>query len=263
MPQNQHIELYQKRCKTRMLEYFDLCFRKTKKLKREFHEKAHRAQTRLGIEGKICTRTYRSDKIQLRRSNVAVDRLYEEKTRQTMTSESVPSYLLERKQAELFNHSSKGIRLKRIEKFEKWMLPLPKVRLLAEENLLKVYKSGKRGKKSWKRIVTKVTFQRPNFTRAPPKYERFILPKGLRMTKANVTHIEQKTTVHLCIIGVKKNPNGRVYSSLGIITKGTIIEVDVTRLGLSNFHRKIIFSKYAQVMNCPENDGTINAVFVN
>ena len=45
--------------------------------------------------------------------------------------------------------------------------------------MFKVMKSGKRRKKSWKRMVTKVTFVGQGFTRKPPKYERFIRPSGL------------------------------------------------------------------------------------
>jgi ribosomal protein S8E len=44
-------------------------------------------------------------------------------------------------------------------------------------------------------MVTKVTFVGPSFTRKPPKYERFIRPTGLRMTKANVTHPELQVCV--------------------------------------------------------------------
>ena len=32
-------------------------------------------------------------------------------------------------------------------------------------------------------------------------------------------------TFQLEILGVKKNPNGQMYSQLGVLTKGTIIEV--------------------------------------
>lgn len=45
------------------------------------------------------------------------------------------------------------------------------------------------------------------------------------MNKAHVTHPELKCTFCLGIIGVKKNPNGQTYTSLGVMTKGTIIEV--------------------------------------
>jgi ribosome biogenesis protein NSA2 len=40
------------------------------------------------------------------------------------------------------------------------------------------------------------------------------------MNKAHVTHPELKATFNLDILGVKKNPNGAMYSSLGVITKG-------------------------------------------
>lgn len=76
-------------------------------------------------------------------------------------------------------------------------------------------------------MVTKATFVGPGFTRKPPKYERFIRPSGLRFAKAHVTHPELKCTFNLDIIGVKKNPNGQMYTSLGVLTKGTIIEVIV------------------------------------
>ena len=79
--------------------------------------------------------------------------------------------------------------------------------------------------KQWKRMITKATFVGPAFTRKPPKYERFIRPSGLRFTKAHVTHPELKCTFNLDIIGVKKNPNGQMYTSLGVMTRGTIIEV--------------------------------------
>jgi ribosome biogenesis protein NSA2 len=69
-----------------------------------------------------------------------------------------------------------------------------------------VLKSGKRKKKAWKRKIDKVTFVGENFTRKPPKYERFIRPTGLRFKKANVTHPELKTTFQLAILGVKQNP---------------------------------------------------------
>jgi ribosome biogenesis protein NSA2 len=52
------------------------------------------------------------------------------------------------------------------------------VRPVAEDEMFKVLKSGKRMKKSWKRMITKVTFVGPGFTRKPPKYERFIRPTG-------------------------------------------------------------------------------------
>jgi ribosome biogenesis protein NSA2 len=51
---------------------------------------------------------------------------------------------------------SNTIKQKRKEKAGKWEVPLPKVRPIAEDEMFKVLKSGKRMKKSWKRMVTKV-----------------------------------------------------------------------------------------------------------
>jgi ribosome biogenesis protein NSA2 len=66
----------------------------------------------------------------------------------------------------------------------------------------------------------------------------------------------------LDILGVKKNPQGPFYTQLGVITKGTIIEVNVSDLGLVTQTGKIVWGKYAQVTNNPELDGCINAVLL-
>lgn len=65
--------------------------------------------------------------------------------------------------------------------------------------------------------------------------------------------------VHTCC---RKNPNGQSYTSLGVITKGTVIEVNVSELGLVTPGGKVVWGKYAQVTNNPENDGCINAVLL-
>ena len=141
-------------------------------------------------------------------------------------------------------------------------VPIPKVRPVADDEMFKVMKSGKRGKKGWKRVVTKVTFTGEAFTRKNPKYERFIRPSGLRMKRANVTHPELKTTFQLDILGVKKNPSSQIYTNLGVITKGTIIEVNVSDLGLVTTSGKVAWGKMAQVTNNPELDGCINSVLL-
>jgi len=154
------------------------------------------------------------------------------------------------------------IKQKRKEKAGKWEVPLPKVRPISEAEMFKVLRSGKRRVKQWKRMVTKVTFVGDNFTRKPPKYERFIRPSGLRFKKAHVTHPELQSTFYLDILSVKKNPQSALFTSLGVITKGTIIEVNVSELGLVTQTGKVVWGKYAQVTNNPENDGCINAVLL-
>lgn len=214
---------------------------------------------------------------------------------------------------------------KRKEKAGKWSVPIPKVNPVTDDEMFKVVKSGKRKRmyfpaccatpppptpihpltqspalppyptdKAWKRMVTKVTFVGEGFTRKPPKYERFIRPMALRFKKAHVTHPELQTTFHLKIMGVKKNPSSALYSQLGVITKGTIIEVNVSELGMVTTSGKVVWGmyqmhctraratqqhgsgwlwltvhclalltgKYAQVTNNPERDGCINAVLL-
>lgn len=259
MPQNEHIELHTKRFGKRL----DHEERTRKKEAREVHKRAEYARKTIGIKGKLFAKKRHAEKA-LMKKTIA---MHEEKQKDHKVDDgapqnAVPAYLLERDQVDRAKVLSNTIKQKRKEKAGKWEVPLPKVRPVAEDEMFKVLKTGKRMKKSWKRMITKVTFVGPGFTRKPPKYERFIRPTGLRMTKAHVTHPELKATFCLEIIGVKKNPNGAMYSSLGVITKGTIIEVNVSELGLVTPGGKVVWGKYAQVTNNPENDGCINAVLL-
>ena len=61
---------------------------------------------------------------------------------------------------------------------------------------------------------------------------------------------------------MKKNPQSTMYTQLGVITKGTVIEVNVSELGLVTTTGKVVWGKYAQVTNNPELDGCINAVLL-
>merc|ERR1719419_1392712 len=124
---------------------------------------------------------------------------------------AVPAYLLDREHETQAKNISSMVKQKRKEKAGKWEVPLPNVKAVSEADVFKVLKSGKSRKKGWKRMVTKVTFVGENFTRKPPKFERFIRPMGIRM---------------------KKNPSSPMYTNLGVITKGTVLEVNISELGL-------------------------------
>ena len=97
-------------------------------------------------------------------------------------------------------------------------MPLPKVRAVGEDEVFKVLRTGKRKskfsifphnnifqfyfclqllEKSWKRMVTKVTYVGEGFTRKPPKYERFIRP----MVRVHPTKISTLTDQHCDING--------------------------------------------------------------
>lgn len=190
------------------------------------------------------------------------DKLTKQKDKDAVPEGAIPSYLLDREGQSRAKVLSNMIKQKRKEKAGKWDVPIPKVRAQSEAEVFRVVKTGKRKAKAWKRMVTKVTFVGDQFTRKPPKFERFIRPMALRFKKAHVTHPELKATFCLPIIGVKKNPSSTMYTSLGVITKGTVIEVNISELGLVTQSGKVVWGKYAQVTNNPENDGCINAVLL-
>merc|ERR550539_2216795 len=159
-------------------------------------------------------------------------KMHEEKTSEHKSNEpvkegAVPVYLMDREGVSRSKVLSNTIKQKRKEKAGKWDVPINKMRAVPEAEIFKVLRSGKSKKKAWKRMITKVCFVPPHFVRKPPKFERFIRPAALRFKKAHVTHPELKTTFCLNILRVKKNPHSTLYSSLGVITKGTVIEVNV------------------------------------
>ncbi|XP_036355788.1 ribosome biogenesis protein NSA2 homolog isoform X3 [Octopus sinensis] len=227
------------------------------------HIMSDKAQKLRGLKAKLYHKKRHAEKIQMKKTI----RMHEmKKTKQkaddAVPEGAVPAYLLDREGQTRAKVLSNMIKQKRKEKAGKWNVPLPKVKGMSETEVFKVVKTGKRQKKAWKRMVTKVTFVGDGFTRKPPKFERFIRPMGLRFKKAHVTHPELRATFHLPIISVKKNPSSPMYTSLGVITKGTIIEVNVSELGLVTQGGKVIWGKYAQVTNNPENDGCINAILL-
>jgi len=259
MPQNEHIELHRKRHGYR-LDYHE---RKRKKESREPHERAKKAKMLTGIKAKMYNKKRHAEKIQMKKTMKMHEERKSKKRKNDKVAEgAVPAYLLDREGQSRAKVLSNMIKQKRKEKAGKWEVPLPKVKAQADAEVFKVVKTGKSRRKAWKRMVTKVCYVGEGFTRKPPKYERFIRPMGLRFKKAHVTHPELRATFYLPIIGVKKNPSSPLYTSLGVITKGTVIEVNVSELGLVTQGGKVIWGKYAQVTNNPENDGCINAVLL-
>jgi hypothetical protein len=51
---------------------------------------------------------------------------------------------------------SNTVKQKRKEKAGKWTVPIPKVKPIADDEMFKQMKSGKRQKNNWKRMITKV-----------------------------------------------------------------------------------------------------------
>jgi len=227
------------------------------------HKRAEYAQKIKGLRAKMYNKKRYAEKAEMKKT-IAMhqERKNKHEDKEPIQQGAVPGYLLDRENTSRAKVLSNMIKQKRKEKAGKWNVPLPKVRPIAEDEMFRVIRSGKRKANQYKRMVTKATFVGDNFTRKPPKYERFIRPTGLRFKKAHVTHPELKSTFYLDILSVKKNPQSPLYTSLGVITKGTIIEVNVSELGLVTPSGQIVWAKYAQVTNNPENDGVINAVLL-
>eukprot|EP00741_Cyanophora_paradoxa_P006147 tig00000944_g5960.t1 len=259
MPQNEYIELFRKRHGYR-LDYFE---RLRKKEARAPHKLSEHVRKIHGLKAKLFAKKRYAEKVLMKRTIQAhQERTNKHANKDAVPAGAVPAYLLDREGVSRAKVLSNTIKQKRKEKAGKWQVPLPKVRPMAEAEVFKVMRTGKRKNKMWKRMITKVTFVGQGFTRKPPKYERFIRPMGLRFSKAHVTHPELQCTFHLDILGVKKNPSSALYTTLGVITKGTVIEVNVSDLGLVTPGGKVVWGKYAQVTNNPENDGCINAVLL-
>lgn len=259
MPQNEHIELHRKRHGRR----FDHEERMRKREARMVHTRAAFAQKIHGLRAKLFNQKRFKEKAAMKKT-IAMheERTNQHKDKDAVPEGAVPAFLLDREGVSRAKVLSNTVKQKRKEKAGKWNVPIPKVRPITEAEMFKVIKTGKKQNKAWKRMITKVTFVGDGFTRKPPKYERFIRPRGLRFKKAHVTHPELKCTFCLEIIGVKKNPQSALYTGLGVITKGTIVEVNVSDLGLVTQSGKVVWGKYAQVTNNPENDGCINAVLL-
>lgn len=260
MPQNDYIEEHIKK-HGRRLDHEE---RKRKKEAREGHRIAKDAQNLRGHKAKMFAKKRYAEKVSMKKK---IKQHEESKVNgpskpKEETGEALPTYLLDRQQPNSAKALSTSIKQKRLEKADKFSVPLPKVRGISEEEMFKVLKTGKRQNKSWKRMITKHTFVGEGFTRRPVKMERIIRPAALRQKKANVTHPELGVTVSLPILSVKKNPQSSTYTQLGVLTKGTIVEVNVSELGLVTAGGKVVWGKYAQITNEPDRDGCVNAVLL-
>ena len=236
--------------------------RTRKRVAREGKKLSAEAQNLRGLRAKLRAEKRRKERIQMKKAIKA----HEERNVKSNAADDddgktpLPTFLLDRSNPSTAKALSSAIKHKRSEKAAQFSVPLPRVKGISEEEMFKVVHTGKKThKKAWKRMVTKPTFVGPDFTRRPVKYERFIRPMGLRYKKANVTHPQLGVTVQLPIISVKKNPQNPLYTQLGVLTKGTVIEVNVSELGLVTAGGKVIWGRYAQITNTCENDGCVNA----
>ncbi|KAI0593418.1 ribosome biogenesis protein nsa-2 [Biscogniauxia sp. FL1348] len=226
-----------------------------RKAREEGHGASEKAQNLRGLRAKLYAQKRHKEKIQMKKQIKAMEERNVQSAGDRDPSTPLPSYLLDRSNPTQAKQLSSSIKNRRAEKSARYAVPLP-------EKCLRLSQLVKRGPRAGSEWVTKPTFVPPNFTRRPVKYERFIRPMGLRYKRANVTHPELNVTVQLPILSVKKNPNSQLSTQLGVLSKGTIIEVNVSELGLTTASGKIVWGKWAQIQNNPEMDGCVNSVLL-
>lgn len=257
MPQNDYVEEAIK-IYGRPLNYH------TKKAKKEARKEkfiTKQVTTLTGIKAKLFKKKLQAEKIELKKK-IKLTEAKKTKVQVESRTEAIPAFLLDRGINDQARDLTSKIKEKRKEKAAKYSVPIAKVEGLCEADVFGVVNSGKRKNKHWKRIVNKPCFVGLDFTRKAPKFERFIRPMSMRYTHAHVSHPELKTTFKLPIISVKKNPHSDVFTSLGVLTRGTILEVNVSELGIVDGSGQVVWGKYAQITNNPENDACINAVLL-
>lgn len=257
MPQNNYVEEAIKEW-GRPLNYEIKKAKKEARLEKLIHKKS---TTLTGMKAKLFHKKCLAEKLLLKK-NKKVKEVKTVSVEFETKSEALPAFLLDRGINEQGKDLNSKIKQKRKEKAAKYSVPIAKVEGLCEADVFGVVASGKRKNKHWKRMVNRPCFVGQDFTRKAPKFERFIRPMSMRMTKAHVSHPELKTTFNLPILSVKKNPHSDVFTSLGVLTKGTIIEVNVSELGIVDAAGQIVWGKYAQITNNPENDGVVNAILL-
>ena len=151
--------LLQKICINHIIR-FDHEERKRKRIARESHKQSDNAQKLTGLRAKLYQKKRHAEKIQMKKQIKA----HEERNVKSAapagpSSTPLPQYLLDRSQPTNAKALSSAIKNKRAEKAAKFSVPLPKVRGIAEEEMFKVVKTGKKtAKKGWKRMITKPTF---------------------------------------------------------------------------------------------------------
>lgn len=239
----------------------DYEFKKAKKDARKSKLISKKSTTLTGMRAKLYHKKIAAEKIQLKK-NVKLTEMKSVKKEIREDTDALPAYLLDRGLNEEMRELSSKIKQKRKEKAAKYTVPIAKVEGLSEAEVFGVVASGKRQNKHWKRMVNKPCFVGADFVRKAPKFERFIRPMSMRFTKAYVSHPELKATFTLPIMSVKKNPHSELFTGLGVLSKGTIIEVNVSELGLVNGSGQVVWGKYAQITNKPENDGCVNAILL-
>merc|ERR1712157_603918 len=139
--------------------------RKRKKEGRAAHDRSKKAKKMIGLKAKLYNKERRKEKIEMKKKILMHEKRDTKEKSDKVEEGAVPHYLLDRETQQRAKVLSNMVKQKRKEKAGKWDVPLPKVRAQAEAEVFKMMKSGKRQKKAWKRMVTKICYVPEDFTR--------------------------------------------------------------------------------------------------
>ena len=141
MPQNEYIELHQKRNGFR-LDHHEL---KRKKEARVVHQRAKYAQKVRGLRAKLFNKKRFQEKADMKKTlNAHREKNAAAPDESKQSEGSIPPYLLDRGEVNRAKVLSNTIKEKRKQKAGKWSVPLPKVAPITEDEMFKVIKTGKR-----------------------------------------------------------------------------------------------------------------------
>ena len=135
MPQNEHIELHQKRFGRRL----DHEERKRKKEARKVREISEKARKLRGIKAKLYNRQRFTEKVLMKKTIKANEEKRSKKQDEPVGdgSSALPHYLLERENQSRAKVLSNMIKQKRKEKAGKWEVPIPKVKAVSDMEVFK------------------------------------------------------------------------------------------------------------------------------
>jgi len=146
MPQNEHIELAQKRFGKRLDQEEKIRKRKS----RHHKEVTHKAKTLRGRHAHVFQEKIKAEKAIL---NAKIKDFKKSKNKNMdddsdyIKEGSVPAYLMERNETKRSKVLSNSVKQKRKEKGGKWDVPLPSVKQLSEGEMFQVMRSGNRKRK--------------------------------------------------------------------------------------------------------------------
>lgn len=134
------------------------------------HKRAEFAQKVHGLRAKQFNKKRYQEKATMKKT-IAMheEKSSKHKNKDAVQTGAIPAFLMDREEVSRAKVLSNTVKQKRKEKAGKWNVPIPKVAPVTEAEMFKVIKTGKRQKKSWKRMITKATFVGEGFTRKPPK----------------------------------------------------------------------------------------------